>query len=402
MPRSPRPVLGRTATFWSSAVVLALSLWASGAPSVLYPVYAADWHLTPVITTSVFGTYPVALLAVLLLFGGISDAIGRRRAILIGVALIGIASAVFATASGAPSLFIGRALQGVGTGFALSAASASLVESSPFRSPRLASSLTTASTSGGLTLSLVVSGVLAQFLPLPLVLSYLVLALLSAVALVLVALTPDDSATGVRFAPRPLRPAPGIRLPIAIAAVSVSIAYAVGAMFLSLGAQMARELTGTNDLAVIGALLGISTIVILVTSLLISRVPALASVTTGALASLAAVLLMALAAASGSLVLFVAWCVVGGVGYGFAFTGGLALVSRAAPAHHRGATLSLVYLVSYLVQAVTAVGAGAIATAVGLGEAVDLVAPLLAVLCALGLALVGVSAAASRRRAATA
>ncbi|TDW29829.1 hypothetical protein [Cryobacterium psychrophilum] len=72
--------LGRRGTFWSAAVVLALCLWASGAPSVLYPVYAADWDLPAVVTTSVFGAYPLALLLVLLFFGGVSDAIGRPSA----------------------------------------------------------------------------------------------------------------------------------------------------------------------------------------------------------------------------------------------------------------------------------------------------------------------------------
>ena len=76
---------GKRGTFWSASLVLGLSLWASGASSVLYPVYAAKWDLPPVVTTSVFGVYPLALLVVLLFFGSLSDTIGRRRAILIGV-----------------------------------------------------------------------------------------------------------------------------------------------------------------------------------------------------------------------------------------------------------------------------------------------------------------------------
>ncbi|WP_165399542.1 hypothetical protein [Janibacter limosus] len=33
----------RSTTFWAAASVLALALWSSGAPSVLYPIYAARW-----------------------------------------------------------------------------------------------------------------------------------------------------------------------------------------------------------------------------------------------------------------------------------------------------------------------------------------------------------------------
>src|SRR3954465_11270241 len=84
--------LGRRGTFWSAGVVLALGLWASGAPSVLYPIYAAEWQLSSGGITTIFGTYPVALLITLLVFGGISDVIGRHRTMLIGVTLIGIAA----------------------------------------------------------------------------------------------------------------------------------------------------------------------------------------------------------------------------------------------------------------------------------------------------------------------
>src|SRR5690349_17477850 len=120
--------LSKRGTFWTAALVLALCLWASGAPSVLYPVYAAEWNLTPVVTTSVFGAYPLALLLVLFFFGSISDTIGRRRAILVGVALIAASAAVFAIAPNVGFLYLGRVLQGVGTGLAIGAASASLVE----------------------------------------------------------------------------------------------------------------------------------------------------------------------------------------------------------------------------------------------------------------------------------
>src|SRR6187402_3097190 len=99
---------GKRGTFWSASLVLALSLWASGAPSVLYPVYAAQWNLPPVVTTSVFGVYPLALLVVLLFFGSLSDTIGRRRAIHIGVALIAVSAAVFALAPNVGFLYLGR------------------------------------------------------------------------------------------------------------------------------------------------------------------------------------------------------------------------------------------------------------------------------------------------------
>ena len=393
------PSLARRGAFVTSALVLALCLWASGAPSVLYPVYAAEWQLTPVITTSVFGTYPLALLLTLLLFGSFSDAVGRRRAMLLGVALIAASAVLFAIAPDVLFLFLGRVLQGVGTGFALSAASASLVENSVFRSPRASSSAITVSTSSGLTLALVVTGVLAQHLPLPTVLSFGVLFAIAALAIVLLALMPRTPGSGAPFRVSLPHLAPGIARPFAAAALSVATAFAVGALFLSLGAQMAKQFAGTSDLTVIGLLLGVSSVTIGVTALLIARIHAAVSIAIGAVLSLAGLGVMVAAAASGSLALFFVWCVVGGVGYSFAFTGGLALANRAAPPQHRGGTLSLAYLVSYLAQAAVSVGAGALATALGLARAIDVAAPVVAAICLASLVVVLIDIVAGRRMA---
>ncbi len=395
-----RAFLGSRGTFWSAAAVLALCLWSSGAPSVLYPLYAQRWALTPAVTTAVFGTYPLALIVTLVLFGGISDVVGRRRAMMIGVALIAASALVFAGATGVGFLFAGRVLQGVGTGLALSAASAALVEHNVSPNPRFASALATASTSTGLTLALVVSGFLAQLTPLPLVWSYIVLLGLGATALVALWATPDDRPRdAAAWRPQALRVPAGIRLVFAIATISVSIAYCVGAIFLSLGALMVRQFAHTSDMIVVGSLLGVSSLAIGVTALLLARVPAHIAVWVGAALSLAGLSLMAAVAATGSIALFLVWCVVGGVAYSFAFTGGLGLINRFAPARHRGATLSLLYLFAYLLQAATAIGAGALATALGLGRAVDVMAPVLGLLCVAALVLATVDMVVVRRAA---
>jgi MFS family permease len=369
--------LAKRGSFWAAASVLALCLWSSGAPSVLYPSYAAQWHLPPVVVTSIFGTYPVALLIVLLLFGGLSDTIGRRRSMMLGVGLILASAVVFAIAPNVGFLFFGRALQGVGTALALGAASAALVENNTSKNPRVASLMTTASTAAGLTLVLFVSGALAQYAPLPEQLSYWVLAVLGAATLAFVWRMPSDThlAKGGRWKPSGIHvPRSLVRVFIA-STLSVSVAYSVGAIMLSLGAQMARELTGTTNLLVVGALLAVSSFAIGVTALMLQKVPGHVSILVGVVVSILGLGIMELTVAFDSIALFLVWCVVAGIGYSFAFTGGLTLLNRTAPAEHRGGMLSMLYLFSYLFQAVTAIVAGALATAFGLGLSIDYVAP---------------------------
>jgi MFS family permease len=369
--------LAKRGSFWAAASVLALCLWSSGAPSVLYPSYAAEWDLPPVVVTSIFGTYPVALLIVLLVFGGLSDTIGRRRSMLLGVGLILLSALVFAIAPNVGFLFAGRALQGVGTALALGAASAALVENNTSKNPRIASLMTTASTAAGLTLVLFVSGALAQYAPLPEQLSFWVLLALSAVVLFFVWRMPSDlhNTKSARWKPSGIHvPRSLVRVFIA-STLSVSIAYSVGAIMLSLGAQMARELTGTTNLLVVGALLAVSSFAIGVTALMLQKVPGHVSILVGVVISILGLGVMELTVAFDSLALFLVWCVVAGIGYSFAFTGGLTLLNRTAPAEHRGGMLSMLYLFSYLFQAITAIVAGALATAFGLGASIDFVAP---------------------------
>ena len=160
---------------------------------------------------------------------------------------------------------------------------------------------------------------------------------------------------------------------------------------------MAREFTHTTNLLVIGLLLGSSSLAIGVTALFLSRIHTHTAIIIGAVLGLAGLGIMVAASATGSVALLLAWCIVGGVGYSFAFTGGLTLLNRTAPAEHRGATLSLLYLFAYLLQAGAAVGAGALATALGLRLAIDIAAPVVAILCLIGITLAAVDVAARRR-----
>lgn len=374
--------LGRTGAFWASASVLALVLWSSGAPSVLYPIYAERWTLTPVVVTSVFATYQLALILVLPLFGNLSDRYGRRLVMIWGMALIAAAAVLFAIAPHVAFLYAGRLLQGAGSGLAMGAATASLVENNPTNNTRFPSSLATVATATGLTLALVLSGIFAQYVPMPLFWSYIILLALAAAAMIALAFTPDDRPDDTRpWRPQGLRLVPQLRLSFAIATLSVALAFCVGAIFLSLGAHMIGQFTQTWNTALVGLLLGCSSAAIGITALLLARVRAHTSVWIGASLTLISLTLMATAAALGSIGMFLAWCVVGGIAYSFAFTGGLGVINQVAPAHARGATLSLLYLVAYALQAATAIGIGALATAATLGTAVGIAAATLAGLC---------------------
>lgn len=144
-PRAGRR-LGRNASYWTAAFVIAICLWGSGTPSLLYPVYAAAWHLTPTVITTVFAAYPLALVVMLFVAGGVSDRIGRRATMLAGLAAMAAATLAFLFATDLAWLYVGRALQGVATGLALSAAGAALLDNDVKRSPVRVGSTTSSPT----------------------------------------------------------------------------------------------------------------------------------------------------------------------------------------------------------------------------------------------------------------
>lgn len=384
--------LGRRGAFWAAASVLALVLWSSGAPSTLYPSYAEKWDLPAVVVTSVFAAYPLALVVVLPLFGNLSDLYGRRLVMIGGVFLIALSTLLFAFAPNVGFLFAGRALQGVGSGLAMGAATVSLIENNPRINPRFASTTATVATAAGLTLALFVSGMLAQYAPLPLSLSYLVLLVLALAVIAALLMTPGDRPEAKqRWRPQSPKVPHGIRLSFLIATLSVALAYSMGAIFLSLGAHMIGQFAHTDNRAVVGSLLASSSVAICLTALFLVRVPVRYQVWSGAVLTMASLALMVGASILGSSALFLSWCLVGGCAYSLAFTGGLGLINSVSPAHHRGATLSLLYLIAYVFQAVTAIAAGALATSATLGTAVIAAAAALAFLCILVMALLKIS-----------
>jgi len=128
--------LPRAAGFWLVAGVLFLLLFVSGAASPLYGVYQAQWRFSSTTLTAVFGVYALVLLVTLLVFGSVSDYLGRRRVISVAMAAGAGACGLFLAAHGVGLLFAARALSGASAGTATSAGGAALIDLQPAGSGR--------------------------------------------------------------------------------------------------------------------------------------------------------------------------------------------------------------------------------------------------------------------------
>src|SRR5205823_8174063 len=123
-PQRPAPArrsVRSMAVVWIAWVVLMAGV---NLPTPLYAVYSQRFGFSSAILTAVFALYAFVLVPALMLFGQLSDRLGRRIVLLMGLAAGAAGLIVFALAESTAWLFAGRALQGLAVGMASSAATA--------------------------------------------------------------------------------------------------------------------------------------------------------------------------------------------------------------------------------------------------------------------------------------
>ena len=382
--------LGQRTSFWVAAGVVAHTLWTSAAPAMTYPLFAEEWHLTHTVTTGIFAIYPIVVAAVLVGFGDVSDYVGRRAAMLWGVGASLVGALLFAVAPDVLWLFAGRAFMGIGVGLTAGPSTAAMVEFSGQGTGKRAATITTTAQAAGFAAALLLGGALIQFAPLPTRLNFWVLFAVLAALFAAAWFLPRHTGNEAHGRWRPKFPViPNhLRNVFAVAATAVSAAYTHGVLILSLGGEVARDLVGSPNTLVNGAALSLFAIASAVVGIGARKLQPPAAMIGGAAASVAGMALLAAAIARHHLPIFLAATAISGAGYSLLFFGGLATINSAAPAEHRGGVLSAIYLLAYVSLGAVSLLLGAVATAHGLGFAVNFGAGVIALLSAITVALV--------------
>ncbi|GAA4537682.1 MFS transporter [Pseudonocardia xishanensis] len=352
-------------------------------PTPLYPLYAERFGFGGFVVTVVFATYAVGVAAALVLFGGLSDRIGRRPVLAAGLAFALLSSLVFLVPA-EWALFVGRFLSGLSAGIFTGTATAAILDLAPGDVKPRAGLVAAAVNILGLGLGPVVAGALAEYALRPLDLSYLVHAAAVVVVAALLWWVPETvTSRGFRIEPLRVGGVPAeVRGTFVRAAIGGFAGFAVLGLFTAVSPSLlGQELGVTNHLAVglvVFSMLGSSA----VGQVLSARVSERIALPVGCAVLAVGAVLIGAAVGAGVLWLLVTGAVVAGAGQGMSFRAGLGAVGAAAPADVRGTVVATFFVVLYVAISMPVVGVGAAAQAVGLVQAGVVFAGLVALLAA--------------------
>jgi predicted MFS family arabinose efflux permease len=373
--------LSKNAAFYLQASIILFFLAGSSAPTPLYAVYQSMWGFSPITVTVIFGVYALAVLAALLVFGSLSDYVGRRPVLFAATLLQAATMLLFAHASGVGSLLVARIAQGLATGAAAGAVGAGMLDLDRQRGTvanAIGPMLGTAT--GGM-----LSGIMIQYLPAPTKLVYLVLGVIFIAQAVGVAFMPE-SVTRRAGALGSLRPhfqlPAAVRAPFLLALPVLIASWALAGFYGSLGPSLVRRLIGSSSLLFGGLTLfllaGSGVVTVLVTQTRSAR----SVMSLGSAALALGVASTVVAISQPSIGLFFLGTIVAGAGFGAGFQGAIRSILPLALPHERAGVLSILYVVAYVSMGLPAVlgglraahGGGLFTTAREYGEAVVLLA----------------------------
>lgn len=388
----PVRVSDRRRRLATTAVAFAfwITMLGTTVPTPLYPLYERALGFSSLMATVVFAVYAFGVVAGLLLFGRLSDQVGRRPVQLAALLLSVAAAVVFLLAQDLALLLTGRVLSGLSAALITGAASASLTELASSGPTELAPAtrraragvLALAANMGGLACGTLLGGVIAQLGPAPLRLPWIAQGVLAIVALIGLATVPETAVPTAQVSIAPQR----LHVPADIRGVFLRSALTAGAGFAGLGVLasmtglfVAAELHSRNHflagLVVALAFLGTGS-----GQLLVRVLGARAALPLACIGLIIAAVLIAGALLATLLVPLLAASVIVGLATGVAVGDGVTRIATGVASERCGEVFSAFFVILYVMLAVPAVGVGVLTEACDLTTAGAVFAALVAAL----------------------
>lgn len=332
-------------------------------PTPLYPMYEATFGLSNIMITIIYAVYAAGVISALLVFGQLSDRIGRRYILLPGVLLSAISAVVFLVTDSVTLLFVGRIISGFSAGLFTSTATATLVNLAPKTKQGLASMIASAVNMLGLGLGPLLAGVLAEYFAYPMRLVFIVhiLILLPAVYFIWTMEEPIKERKSFRITVQKLRVPSDVR-PVFIQAVIPAFAgFSVLGLFTSVSPAFLQEVIQVDNRAILGVMVFVCFFASSVGQSIFTHTSDHTILVLGSLILLSGVLFVGMALFFHSLTILVIGAIISGAGQGLSFRAGLSSVNQKTAAQKRGEVTSSFFTIAYIALSIPVIGVGVLA-----------------------------------------
>jgi MFS family permease len=341
-------------------------------PTPLYPIYSKAFGISPVFVTVVFATYAVGVLAGLLVFGKLSDQLGRRPVLMPGLALSFASSVAFLIASDTALLYVGRVLSGLSAGVFTGTATATLVDLAPGGRRGVATAFAVAVNVGGLAVGGLLAGVLADTAPLPLrspYIAHLVLLVPATIGLLLSPETAGRPPGERRFSLQRLRIPPELRGIFGRAATVGFCGFAVSALFGAVTPTLLVRVLSLPSHALAGLLPFLLMSCSAAGQFATNRLSQRNAFILGCILLLGGLGSLAAALEAEALTWLLVSAPIVGAGVGLVIGSGLAAINTRVSLERRGEAASTYFFVLYIGLMLPVVGEGLTSNAIGLQSA---------------------------------
>lgn len=367
-----RWVLPRPGAFVVASAALIAVFMSSGTPIPLYNTFRVADGITDADLALTTVLYLVATALSLLVFGRLSNHLGRRPVVIAAVVFSVAGCLVLAQVHTLPMLVGGRVLQGLACGIASSAAGAMVIDLAPTtRLPWLPAVITSSAPPFAIPFGALASGVLIEYGTAPRTLGLTLVAILLAVCGVLLFACPET----VRRTPGTLRSLrPRVYIPtgagrLMLAAGGTLVAtWSFTGFYQAFAPGLAADYLGTTDALMIAVVFASVIVLAPLGGTFTSGLTPVHAQRAGLLVFVAGTVAIMAALHAAAIVPFLVASALAGIAQGAANSGGMRGVLADIAPTDRAGTLATLYLISYSGGALPGLVAGKLSQTMSLPD----------------------------------
>ncbi|HEX4521209.1 MAG TPA: MFS transporter [Gaiellaceae bacterium] len=328
-------------------------------PTPLYPLLQRRYSFGELLVTVIFAIYAFGVIAGLLVFGNLSDQLGRKPLLLLGLGFSAVNALLFLFAGSLVPIFAARVISGLSAGIYTGTATAFLVDLAPEAKRRRASLVAVAVNLGGLGCGTLLSGLLAAYARDPLRAPFaadLALLVPAAAGLLLAPETVERRRFRYRF--QRLGVPAELRTVFVRGATAGFASFAVAGVFSSVAPVFLGVVLDRKSPALAGLLVFLFFGMSLLGQIVVRRLSERSSLAIGCILLLIGTILLGVSLGVETLAPLIASSIVAGIGQGIVFGAALTAINQQAPAERRGETASSFFVVAYVGLSLPVIAAG--------------------------------------------